>query len=71
MCLGQCAPFVMDGEAARNFDRSLLDEYNKDIGGVLQIDDTGDRIVVSFPSDMNEDAKNDAHIILEVSFGFQ
>jgi hypothetical protein len=70
MCLGQCEPFVKSGEAATSFDRSLLQEYNDDIGNVLIIEDTGDRIVVSFPDDMDPKTKDDAHLILEEAFGF-
>ena len=71
MCLGQCEPFVMVGDAARKFDRGLLTEYNAELGNVLLIADSGNRIVVSFPPDMDEKDKNNAHAILEESFGFQ
>ena len=72
MCLfGQCEPFVMTGAAATAFDRSALHEYNQDLGGILVIEDTGDKIVVAFPHGMNEDDQNNAHLILEESFGFQ
>ncbi|MBP6924399.1 MAG: hypothetical protein KBC62_02175 [Candidatus Pacebacteria bacterium] len=60
----------MVGVEATNFDRRLLDEYNEELGGVLVIEDTGDKIVVSFPDGMNECDKNNAHTILEESFGF-
>lgn len=71
MCLGQCEPFVMTGAAAVAFDRDLLAEYNQDIGGVLVIEDSGDRIVVSFPDGMDAEDKENAHLILEESFGFE
>ncbi len=70
MCLGQCEPFILSGLAARTFDRSLLHEYNADIGGVLIITDTGDKITVSFPDDIDEKLKDNAHVVLEKSFGF-
>lgn len=70
MCLGQCEPFVLSGPEAVTFDRGLLKEYNKDLNGILVIEDTGDKIVVSFPADMDERDKNNAHLILEESFGF-
>lgn len=71
MCLGECVPFVMTGTEAEKFDRDLLDEYNAELGNVLLIKDSGNRIVVSFPPDMDEKDKNNAHAILEESFGFQ
>jgi hypothetical protein len=70
MCLGQCEPFVKQGEEALSFDRSLLEEYNADIGGVLLIEDNGDQIVVSFPDGMDDKIKNNAHLILEEVLGF-
>ncbi len=71
MCLGQCEPFVLNGPEAVAFDRELLNEYNRDLKGILLIEDTGDRIVVSFPDNMDEKTKNDAHLILEEAFGFE
>ena len=71
MCqTGQCAPFVMTGEAAAGFDRDLLSEYDHDLGGVLHIEDSGSRIVVGFPNNMPQQDKDNAHIILEV-WGFE
>ena len=61
----------MHGEAARSFDRSLLSEYNNELGGVLLIEDTEDRIVVSFPPTMDDKDKDNAHLILEETMGFQ
>ena len=70
MCLGQCAPFKMTGEAAKNFDRDILTDYDRDLGGILQIEDSGSMIVVTFPENMRPQDKNNAHLILEV-WGFE
>ena len=69
MCLGQCEPFVMTGVTATSFDRTALQEYDADLGKILQIEDVGDKITVSFPDDMSEQDKNNAHLIFEV-WGF-
>lgn len=71
MCqTGQCAPFVMTGEAAAGFDRDILTEYDRDLGGVLHIADSGNEIIVGFPDDMTPRDKDNAHIILE-AWGFE
>ena len=61
----------MTGEKAQKFDRDLLTEYDAELGKVLLIEDSGDRIVVSFPHDMSDVDKGNAHLILEESFGFE
>ena len=70
MCLGQCAPFVMTGDAATGFDRDLLTDYDHDLGGVLRIEDHMDTIIVRFPDDMPKRDKDNAHFILDV-WGFE
>jgi hypothetical protein len=70
MCLGQCEPFVKTGVDATSFDRDLLTEYNRELGDVLIINDSGNKIVVTFPDNMDEEDKNNAHLILEEVFGF-
>lgn len=70
MCLGPCVPFVMTGEMAKAFDRSILTEYNAELGNTLHIEDAEDQIVVSFTDGMCEPDKNNAHLILEI-WGFQ
>ncbi len=70
MCLGQCEPFVMTGVAATSFDRSVLSDYDNELGNILQIEDVGNKIIVGFPDDMPERDKDNAHLILEV-LGFE